>query len=241
MEIGPLRPNRKRSRAIKRGFRGPSASIHSRAMTPGSGPPGALITSNTIGIRTKFPRRRKWPALCARAGVTSSLACPTPPRSKTRPACQNLPIPGGPPETSGTLGNPCAPGVFPRTDGRVWPGLAIGTIRTCWSWAGWGWGGHPTGLTSNEQYTHISLWCLLSAPLLLGCDLQKMDAFTFGLLSNDEVLALDQDALGRQATCVAVSGPVLVYAKDLEGGSKAVGLFNLGPTQHHGHRPLVPT
>jgi alpha-galactosidase len=96
-------------------------------------------------------------------------------------------------------------------------------------WVGWG-RPHPTRLTANEQYTHISMWCLLSAPLLLGCDLQKMDAFTFSLLSNDEVLALDQDALGKQAACVSVSGQVFVYAKDLEGGSKAVGLFNLGPT-----------
>jgi len=96
-------------------------------------------------------------------------------------------------------------------------------------WVGWG-RPHPTRLTPDEQYTHISMWCLLSVPLLLGCDLQKMDAFTFSLLSNDEVLALDQDALGRQSACVAVSGSVFVYAKDLEGGSKAVGLFNLGPT-----------
>jgi alpha-galactosidase len=96
-------------------------------------------------------------------------------------------------------------------------------------WVGWG-EPHPTRLTADEQYTHISIWCLLSAPLLLGCDLQKMDDFTFGLLSNDEVLAVDQDALGKQATCVAVDGPVLVYAKNLEGGSKVVGLFNLGPT-----------
>jgi alpha-galactosidase len=96
-------------------------------------------------------------------------------------------------------------------------------------WVGWG-QPHPTRLTPDEQYTHISIWCLLSAPLLLGCDLQKMDAFTLSLLSNDEVLALDQDALGKQATCVAVNGSVYVYSKDLEGGSKAVGLFNLGST-----------
>jgi alpha-galactosidase len=96
-------------------------------------------------------------------------------------------------------------------------------------WVGWG-TPHPTRLTPDEQYTHISLWCLLSAPLLLGCDLQKLDAFTLGLLSNDEVLALDQDALGQQATCVSAEGSLFIYAKDLETGSKAVGLFNLGPT-----------
>jgi alpha-galactosidase len=91
-----------------------------------------------------------------------------------------------------------------------------------------GWGRpHPTHLSPDEQYTHISLWCLLSAPLLIGCDLEKLDAFTLGLLSNDEVLAVDQDELGRQAVCVASNGDLRVYAKDLGDGSKAVGLFNL--------------
>lgn len=97
-------------------------------------------------------------------------------------------------------------------------------------WVGWG-QPHPTHLTPDEQYTHISIWCMLSAPLLLGCDLQKLDAFTLGLLSNDEVLALDQDALGKQAICVAVDGDVYIYAKDLEDGSKAVGFFNLGRSE----------
>jgi alpha-galactosidase len=91
-----------------------------------------------------------------------------------------------------------------------------------------GWGSpHSTHLTPDEQYTHISLWCLLSAPLLIGCDLGNVDDFTIGVLSNDEVLALDQDALGKQATCIATNGFVRIYAKDLEDGSKAVGLFNL--------------
>ncbi len=91
-----------------------------------------------------------------------------------------------------------------------------------------GWGSpHPTHLTPDEQYTHISIWCLLSAPLLIGCDLGNLDDFTVGVLSNDEVLALDQDALGQQAACVATNGLVKIFAKDLEDGSKAVGLFNL--------------
>jgi alpha-galactosidase len=58
--------------------------------------------------------------------------------------------------------------------------------------------------------------------------LGKVDDFTLGVLSNDEVLALDQDALGQQAMCVATNGDVKIYAKDLEDGSKAVGLFNTG-------------
>jgi alpha-galactosidase len=67
---------------------------------------------------------------------------------------------------------------------------------------------HPTRLTPDEQYTHISLWCLLSAPLLIGCEMDKLDDFTLNLLTNDEVLAVDQDALGQPA--VKVSGPVFV-------------------------------
>jgi alpha-galactosidase len=91
-----------------------------------------------------------------------------------------------------------------------------------------GWGNlHPTRLAVDEQYTHISLWCLLSAPLLIGCDMEKFDDFTLNLLSNDEVLALDQDALGREATCVATNGLVRVYAKPLEDGGRAAGFFNL--------------
>jgi alpha-galactosidase len=94
-----------------------------------------------------------------------------------------------------------------------------------------GWGSlHPTKLTPDEQYTHITLWCLLSAPLLLGCDLDQLDDFTLNLLTNDEVLAVNQDALGKQALTVSKNGDLRVYAKDLEDGSKAVGLFNLGET-----------
>jgi len=91
---------------------------------------------------------------------------------------------------------------------------------------GWGPSLRPSTLTPNEQYTHISLWCLLASPLLLGCDLEELDAFTLGLLTNDEVLAVNQDPLGRQAARVAVDGPLEVWAKEMEDGSKAVGLFN---------------
>ncbi|MEY4917791.1 MAG: hypothetical protein RL616_1704 [Verrucomicrobiota bacterium] len=92
-----------------------------------------------------------------------------------------------------------------------------------------GWGHtHPTRLTVDEQYTHISLWCLLASPLLIGCDMEKFDAFTLNLLSNDEVLAVDQDELGKGALCVIKDGDVRVYEKELADGSRAVGFFNLG-------------
>jgi alpha-galactosidase len=88
-----------------------------------------------------------------------------------------------------------------------------------------------THLTPDEQFTHISLWCLLSGPLLLGCRLDNLDPFTLGLITNDEVLDVDQDPLCKQAVCVAHWGSGLVYAKPLEDGSLAVGLFNLGPSE----------
>jgi alpha-galactosidase len=96
---------------------------------------------------------------------------------------------------------------------------------------GWSAKVRPSRLTPNEQYTHISLWCLLSAPLLIGCDMTKLDAFTLGLLTNDEVLDVNQDPLGRQAARIAKNGDLEVWAKDLEDGSKAVGLFNRGEDQ----------
>jgi alpha-galactosidase len=97
-----------------------------------------------------------------------------------------------------------------------------------------GWGKpHSTQLTPDEQYSHISMWCLSAAPLILGNDLTKLDGFTKGLLTNDEVLDLDQDALGKQAIRIARSGSsegvgLEMYLKPLEDGSLAVGIFNLG-------------
>jgi len=95
-------------------------------------------------------------------------------------------------------------------------------------WVGWGPSLHPTRLTPDEQYTHISLWCLLSAPLLIGCDLERLDAFTLNLLTNDEVIAIDQDPLGSQARQVLVEGDIQVWVKNLADGTKAIGVFNLG-------------
>jgi alpha-galactosidase len=92
-----------------------------------------------------------------------------------------------------------------------------------------GWGDpHPTRLTPNEQYTHITLWCLLSSPLLIGCDMTQLDPFTLSLLTNDEVLEVNQDPLGKQAGRIVKGDLTEVWAKDLEDGSKAVGLFNRG-------------
>ncbi len=93
---------------------------------------------------------------------------------------------------------------------------------------GWGPELHPTRLSPNEQYTHISLWALLASPLLIGCDMTQLDEFTYSLLTNDEVLDINQDPLGKQASRIVQYENLEIWSKDMEDGSKAVGLFNRG-------------
>jgi len=93
---------------------------------------------------------------------------------------------------------------------------------------GWGSKLHPTGLTPDEQYTHMTMWCLLAAPLLLGCDMTHLDDFTLSLLTNDEVLAVDQDPLGREALMVKLDGQKWIWARLLSDSTVAVGVFNHG-------------
>jgi len=100
---------------------------------------------------------------------------------------------------------------------------------------GWGPSLHNARLTPDEQYTHISLWSLLSSPLLIGCDMSRLDNFTLGLLTNDEVLAVDQDALARPAKKAWDKDNIQVWVKELKDGSKAVGIFN------RGEQPAKPT
>ncbi len=88
----------------------------------------------------------------------------------------------------------------------------------------------PTPLSPDEQYAHVSLWSLLAAPLIFSGDITRLDDFTLGLLCNDEVIDVDQDALGRPGRRVAKDQKLEVWAKDLEDGSLAVGLFNRGET-----------
>ena len=86
----------------------------------------------------------------------------------------------------------------------------------------------PTPLSPDEQYAHVSLWCLLAAPLIFSGDITRLDDFTLGLLTNDEVIEVDQDPLGRPGRRVAKDGPREVWAKEMDDGSRAVGLFNRG-------------
>jgi alpha-galactosidase len=88
------------------------------------------------------------------------------------------------------------------------------------------------GCTDAEYRSHFSLWCLLAAPLMIGCDVRDMNQVTREILLNCEVIMVNQDPLGRQGYQV---GTVFhgreaadVWAKPLGDGSIAVGLFNLG-------------
>ena len=88
-----------------------------------------------------------------------------------------------------------------------------------------------TRLAPNEQYTHISLWALVASPLMIGCDLTKIDEFTLSLLTNDEVLEIDQDPLGLGAGCVAAGDNWEIWARPLCDGSIAAGLYNMSPRE----------
>ena len=91
---------------------------------------------------------------------------------------------------------------------------------------GWGSTLRDTRLTPNEQMTHISLWALQAAPLIIGADLSQIDDFTTNLLGNPEVLAVDQDPLGKAAGRTLQNGRTEVWARPLSDGRIAVGLFN---------------
>jgi alpha-galactosidase len=82
------------------------------------------------------------------------------------------------------------------------------------------------GMTNTEYETHMSLWSILAAPLLAGNDLQHASADILAILTNRDVIAVDQDKAGKQGTRVSKSGDQEVWAKELAGNSKAVGLFN---------------
>jgi alpha-galactosidase len=97
---------------------------------------------------------------------------------------------------------------------------------------GWGPNLHPTRLTPGEQMLHLALWALQAAPLFIGADLSTLDAFTLALLTNDEVLDVDQDPLGRAAARVWKEERLEVWARPLADGTTAVGLFNRGLTPH---------
>jgi alpha-galactosidase len=91
------------------------------------------------------------------------------------------------------------------------------------------------GMTTDEYRTHVSLWAILAAPLLAGNDLSTMTPETVALLTNLDVIAVDQDLAGKQGDRVSAEGPVEVWVRPLADGSKAVGIFNRHPSAMTAH------
>lgn len=85
------------------------------------------------------------------------------------------------------------------------------------------------GMTREEDRTHFGLWCIMSSPLLIGCDLTRIDSVTLGLLCNPELIAINQDRLARQAHVVEFADGCYILAKDVKrqhGGMRAVAFYN---------------
>ncbi len=89
----------------------------------------------------------------------------------------------------------------------------------------------PTGLSADEQHSHFTWWCLFQSPLLLSCDTENLDAFTLNLLTNEEVLAVNQDPAACPAESRAGAGkpPLEIVLRPAGQGGWFLGLFNLGP------------
>ena len=86
------------------------------------------------------------------------------------------------------------------------------------------------GMTDEEYRTHMSLWALLAAPLLAGNDLSRVTPADLAILTNKDVIAVDQDPLGKGADRISQEGPAEVWSRPLAGGAVAVGLFNRAET-----------
>jgi len=84
------------------------------------------------------------------------------------------------------------------------------------------------GMTDDEYRTHMSLWSILAAPLLAGNDLRNMTPAILEILTNREVIAINQDTDGKQGRRITKSGDQEVWARPLSGGAQAIGLFNRG-------------
>lgn len=113
----------------------------------------------------------------------------------------------------------CGPGHWPDADM-----LEIGSVADRARGEGYT---RECRLTADEQYTHVTLWAVLCSPLLIGCDLADIDDFTLSLLTNCEVIDVNQDPLGYPAARVSEDENTVVYHKPLEDGSLVVALFNI--------------
>ena len=97
------------------------------------------------------------------------------------------------------------------------------------------------GLTQTEEEVHFGMWCLMSSPLLIGCDLTAIPDASLKLLKNEELIALNQDPLGLQAYVVQHEGEGYVLVKDIEqlrGNVRAAALYNPSDSTCAFHVPL---
>ncbi|AEE96273.1 glycoside hydrolase family 27 protein [Mahella australiensis] len=95
------------------------------------------------------------------------------------------------------------------------------------------------GGCSDEEYrTHFSLWCMMNSPLMIGCDIRAMNRETVNILTNKEIIALNQDPEGRQAYLIERGNigynNVKVLVKPISDGSFGIGFFNMGDTDARG-------
>ncbi len=107
-------------------------------------------------------------------------------------------------------------------------GHRVGQVKTTF-------GKSDSGLTADEEAAHFGLWCLLSSPLLLGCDVRTIPADTFALVTNPYLLAMGQNDLGLQAYVAVREGDAYVLVKDADrkfGPSRYVALYNAGDAAH---------
>ncbi|XP_031091503.1 alpha-galactosidase-like isoform X1 [Ipomoea triloba] len=86
------------------------------------------------------------------------------------------------------------------------------------------------GMTTAEYRSHFSIWALAKAPLLIGCDIRSMDKTTYKILSNKEVIGVNQDGLGHQGRKVKIDGDLEIWAGPLSGSRVAIVLWNRGST-----------
>ena len=87
--------------------------------------------------------------------------------------------------------------------------------------------GKKTALTPNEQYSYMSMWSLMAAPLIFSGDMGKLDPFTLNILCNSEVIEVDQDPLGHQGRIIRETGNELIMVKPMADGSRAIGFFHI--------------
>ena len=150
------------------------------------------------------------------------------------------------------------PWLWARDVGNLW--RTTGDIQDCWDckrdWGGMGFvhildlqnglesyagPGHWNdpdmlevgngGMTTTEYRSHFSLWCILAAPLIAGNDIRSMSPEIAEILTNKEVIAVDQDSLGLQGRRVKREGDLEVWAKQMADGSRAVALLNRGTAE----------